>query len=413
MWNIRKHLRVKILSFILAVVLLLSDFSVGQSDRTSVAFAIETQTGEQSITKKDNGRSGRTDPPAAMMAAEEWENTPFSNLSIETEEPQVSEQPARTEEPQATEQPVQTEKPEETEKPQETKNPDKKIPRLKAVSGVRLVRYTTNSVKVSWKKHKKAKYYRVYYHKKNGKAKLDGITKNTRYLVKGLKNKTRYSFYVVASVSKKASSGKSRPSKEVSVKTRKYIHKTIFAGDSICQAIGYGQAFPQMHMAGKKKVVAYRGLNTVTFHTKRVFNGKTGLQKLISEKPYRVYMMMGMNEIHYRSTGAMIAEYKGMIQRIKKESPDTDIVLCALSPVTRAERARHSGYWQIPVFNKKLKKLAKQTGAHYFDYTAFLKDSGGYLKAGYAERDGYHWKASAYTVFGKLVNKYEKKLDGR
>lgn len=388
MYNTRKHLRVKILSFLLAVVLLSADLFADPAELY-----------------------------AARVAVKERENSSFSsNMPVETgqpvqtEGPQETRQPVQTEDPRDTGQPAQIEEPKGNEKPQKEK-PDKKVPRLKTVSGIRLARYSSNSVKVSWKKHKRAKYYRVYYHKKNGKAKLAGITKNTRYLVKKLKNETSYYFYVVASDSQKTSSGESKPSKEVSIKTRNYIHKTIFAGDSVCEGIGYGQAIPQMQMAGKKKVVAYRGLNTVTFHTKRIFNGKTGLQKVIAEKPYRVYMMLGINEIHYRKTGDMIAEYRGMIERIKMESPNTDLVLCAVSPVTRAEKARHSGYWQIPVFNKKLKKLAKQTGAHYFDYTAFLKDSGGYLKAEYAEGDGYHWKSPAYTVFGKLVNEFEKRLD--
>ena len=121
--------------------------------------------------------------------------------------------------------------------------------------------------------------------------------------------------------------------------------------------------------------------------------------------------MLGINEIHYRKANDIIAEYEDMLRGIKQASPNTDIVLCAISPVTRAERARYPGYWQIPLFNKKLKKLAKKIDATYFDYTDFLKDSGGYLKAEYAERDGYHWKFPAYTVFGKVVNQFEKSLD--
>lgn len=107
----------------------------------------------------------------------------------------------------------------------------------------------------------------------------------------------------------------------------------------------------------------------------------------------------------------MIAEYKDMINYIRQVSPNTDIVLCAVSPVTRAERARHTGMKQIPIFNKKLKKLAKKVHANYLDYTDFLKDSGGYLKAQYAAGDGYHWKNPAYTQFGKVVGKYDKALD--
>ena len=109
-------------------------------------------------------------------------------------------------------------------------------------------------------------------------------------------------------------------------------------------------------------------------------------------------------------TGAM-PEYKDMINYIRQVSPNTDIVLCAVSPVTRAERARHTGMKQIPIFNKKLKKLAKKVHANYLDYTDFLKDSGGYLKAQYAAGDGYHWKNPAYTQFGKVVGKYDKALD--
>ena len=67
--------------------------------------------------------------------------------------------------------------------------------------------------------------------------------------------------------------------------------------------------------------------------------------------------------------------------------------------------------WQIPVFNKKLKKLAKKMGLHYLDYTGFLKDSGGYLKGVYAEGDGYHWKSPAYVKFGTVVGKYDRSLD--
>ena len=301
-----------------------------------------------------------------------------------------------------------------TPKPTPTGTQKPYVKQLKKVSGVKLSRYATGQIKVTWKKNKKAKYYRFYYSKKRtGKYRLAGVTKNTKFIVKRLKNNTTYYFYVQACAKKKKESISDSPiSKKVHIKTKTFQRKTIFAGDSICQGIGYpGWAYPYMNIKGKKKVIAYRGLNTVTFHTKRIFRGKTGLQKLIAERPYRVYMMLGMNEIHARRSDSMIAEYKSMIKAIKQACPDTDIVLCAISPVTRAEKARHPGHWQIPVFNKKLKALAKRTGCRYFDYTAFLKDSGGYLKAQYAEGDGYHWKSSAYATFARVVSKYDKALD--
>lgn len=334
--------------------------------------------------------------------------------AVPTESPSITAMPSikPSATPMATKLPLATASPAPQPTAKPTPKPTPHIPTLKKVAGVKLVRYSTHAVKVTWKKHKKAKFYRVYYaRKKNGKYHLAGTTKRQQFLVNKLKNKKTYYFYVRAGKKKKASPSDSAPSVKRRMKLKSYRRKIIFAGDSICQAIGYGQSFPKMHSSAKKKVVAYRGLNTVTFHTKRIFKGRTGLQKLIAEKPYRVYMMLGMNEIHYRKAKLMIAEYRDMIRSIQQASPHTDIVLCAVSPVTRAERARHSGLWQISSFNKKLKKLAKKLGVRYFDYTGFLKDSGGYLKAQYAERDGYHWKPSAYVKFGTIIGKYDKSLD--
>lgn len=294
-----------------------------------------------------------------------------------------------------------------------TPNPEPQIKTLKKISGLKLIRYSANTVKVTWKKHKTAKYFQVYYAaKKEGIYRCAGVTKKEYFFVKHLKKGKTYYFYVKACENKKASQTDSEPSQIVYMKMKKYSRKTIFAGDSICQGIGYpGWAYPWMDIGGKKKVIAYRGLNTVTFHTKRIFHGKTGLQKLFSESPYRVYMMLGMNELPFRNISSIIAEYKSMVQVIRQMCPDTDIVICAVSPVTRIQWARYPGYKKIPLLNKRLKKMAKKAGVRYFDYTGFLKDSSGCLKTVYAARDGYHWKIPAYKQFAKEVVKYEKSID--
>ncbi len=322
--------------------------------------------------------------------------------------------PVRTEKPKVTAKPKITAKPKHTKKPKPTAKP-KPTPHvvpLKKVTGVELLRYSTNAVRVTWKKQRKAKYYRVYYSKrKKGGYHLAGMTKDTDYLVKRLKNKKTYRFYVQACKQKKKALSDSKPSKIRRMTMKKYRRKIIFAGDSICEGIGYGWAFPRMHSSAEKKTVAYRGLNTITFHTKRVFHGQTGLQRVISEKPYRVYMMLGLNEISYRTSEQILAEYKDLVKSIRLSCPKTDIVLCAISPVTRAENASHPGMSQIPGFNKKLSLMAKKLKMKYFDYTGFLKDSSGHLKAEYAAGDGYHWQSSAYVKFGTIVGKFEKSLE--
>ena len=264
-----------------------------------------------------------------------------------------------------------------TEIPATPAVPVKKLPSVKKV---KVVRFSTHSVKLTWKKQKKTK---------------------------------KYYFYITAGKKKQLSETDSNPSKVVSKKMKTYVRTTVFAGDSITEGLTYEGGFAHMPIGGKKRTIAYRGLNTVTFHTKRVFHGRTGLQKLIATKPYRVYMMLGMNEIHYQKISNMLSEYRDMLEAIKQSCPDTDIIVCAISPVTRAEKARHPGFWQRPVFNRKLKKLAKKMSVTYLDYTDFLKDSKGYLKAAYATGDGYHWKPPAYAKFGKILAKYDRQRDGR
>jgi len=301
---------------------------------------------------------------------------------------------------------------ENTSTPKPSSAPVKPISRLKQVKGVRLIRYSTHSIKVTWKKHKKAKFYRVYYSKKkNNRGRLAGITKNTQYMVKKLKNNTSYYFYVVACKAKKTSDGDSSPSSKVHMKTRTYIRKTIFAGDSITKGImDYGM-LNKFSIKGCKKVVAAISLNTVTFRTRKAFGKMTGLQKIIAEKPSRVYMMLGINEVHYRRADDILSDYRTLVHAIKKACPNTEVVICAISPVTRAEMARYKGYSRTPAVNKKLSKLAKKTNNRYFDYTGFLKDSDGCLKARYAAGDGYHWVPSAYIKFANVISKYNKSLD--
>ncbi|MCH5268205.1 MAG: hypothetical protein J1E62_07660 [Lachnospiraceae bacterium] len=306
------------------------------------------------------------------------------------------------------EEPMQV--PEESPAPEPTEKPA--LPALKKVTGVKAVRFSTNAVKIIWKKHKKAKYYRVYYSiKGKGKYRLAGVTTDTHFLVTKLKNKKTYSFYVIACRNKRLSPADSKASKKVHMKMKTYQRKIVFAGDSICQGIGQGWSFPRMHSGAKKKIVAYKGLSTITYQKKKLFNGKTALQKLISEKPYRVYMILGLNDVHARRANLIIADYKDLVCAIQQGSPNTDIVLCAVSPVTRGACARKPGMRQIPLFNRKLKKMSKKMGVRYFDYTEFLKDSKGYMKARYAAKDGYHWKPAAYVTFGKVVGKYDRALD--
>ena len=69
------------------------------------------------------------------------------------------------------------------------------VEKLHSVKKVKVVRFSTHSVKLTWKKQKKAKYYHIFVStKKDGKYRKKLSTKNNVCLVKKLKNKKKYYF---------------------------------------------------------------------------------------------------------------------------------------------------------------------------------------------------------------------------
>ncbi len=285
---------------------------------------------------------------------------------------------------------------------------------VEPLSGVRLVRYSTTSIKVMWdqSKNKKAKWYKVYYAKsKTGKFKLAGVTKNSWYRVKNLKNGQDYYFGVKACTTKKESGFDSMLSKTAKMKTVPYERTTIFAGDSITTGLSSYHILDEIAIGGKKSVVAAIGLNTMTFRTKKVFNGKSGVESIVAARPYRVYIMLGDNDIHFRNKNDLIDGYREIVRAIKEGTPDTDIVILAASPVTAAEVSRRKGFAQIPAYNQGLSALAKEMGVKYFDCTGFLKDSTGWLKSAYNAGDGVHWQLAAYHEYARRLTAYDKSQD--
>lgn len=283
---------------------------------------------------------------------------------------------------------------------------------LPTVTGIQTSRYSTSSIKVTWKKTKNAASYKIYTSTtKNGTRRLAGSTRKNHFRIKGLRNNTTYYIRIQACAGSSSRYGVSRLSDAVVMRTKTYRRTTVFAGDSITTGLTVYKTINRIGIGGNKKVTAAIGLNTVTFRTRRVFGGKSGLSRVISYKPYRIYMMLGINELHFRRADLMITQYENLLRAIKRASPQTDIVLLAVSPVTKAERAKRPGFGQIPDFNKKLKWLAGKTGCRYYDYTAFLKNSDGFLTAKYSAGDGYHWNTAGYNRFAQIITTYDKSLD--
>ncbi len=275
----------------------------------------------------------------------------------------------------------------------------------------------SGKIVVKWKKTSSVTGYQIQYatnssFTKNVKTKTVSDASTVSKTLSGLTNGTTY--YVRVRSYKTISGTKyysTWSSKDSCTPRAKCI---VFAGDSITTGL-YASSYngiSKMTMSGTKYVVAKGSLNSATYQTSTVFNGSTGVSKLISYKPTRVYIMLGMNEVTWKSTSAIKTDYTNLIKKIQNSCPDVEIVVLALSPVTKAKASSITGFKKVGTYNATIKEVAEANGCYFYDYTADFVDSSGYLKTSYCGGDGIHWSATAYAKFGELITAYDKALDG-
>ena len=276
---------------------------------------------------------------------------------------------------------------------------------------IRQVKAKNNTqLRLIWEKRKGAGYYEVYRSAaKHGTYKKIGGTTEHSYVDTKCKKNTKYYYKVRALASENDRTGESKLSKAMSGHTRNVPKKVVFAGDSIMSGLSAYGLTKEIHIPGKKRVVAYKGLGTLTFQTSGKFHGETGVDTVVAWQPDRLYLMLGMNEIEYRKMDDMLQNYSEILEQLQDESPKTEIVLLSVSPVTKSVETRKKGFVRISRWNKKVEKLAAEYGCHYFSFADAMKDSNGYLK--YGDGDGIHWTVSGYRTFISQIEACDKKLN--
>lgn len=260
-------------------------------------------------------------------------------------------------------------------------------------------RQTEYKVELNWKTYKYVTKYVVYRaNDKDGKYKKIGTTKKQTFLDKSIKANKVYYYKVQAqgksTEGKKVTSALSRPLK---VKTPKHVVKTAYVGDSVMS----GMSAYKIITGKNQKVITKIGVSPYNF-----YNGSI-MDTLLDYRPDRIYIMLGMNSLVGSPSEAqmdsIIRYYRKILEECMDENPEVHIVILPVSP-TRTDRVKNS---TINSYNKKLKKLAQDLKVEYYDYTDYLKNPDGTLKAGYSAGDGIHWKIDAYRKLKEKLEEHE------
>ena len=136
------------------------------------------------------------------------------------------------------------------------------------------------------------------------------------------------------------------------------------------------------------------GLTVETAATEKfsVADGKyTALDALGVLKPAKVYIMLGLNELGWKSADIFIEKYAAIIDAALAANPDCLVYVQSILPVSAAKDA--GGTWcnnaNVNARNERLKELAEEKGVYYLDVASAFRGEDGCLPAGDTP-DGIH-----------------------
>ena len=116
-------------------------------------------------------------------------------------------------------------------------------------------------------------------------------------------------------------------------------------------------------------------------------------------KPSKLILNFGSFSSLWISEDVLISQASSMIEKIQKESPETQIVLISIYPVTKdGINSDHFEQGSINRCNFSLLELANKYKLKFLDVQTVLKDSSGYGNPSYYISDGFHLTANGHRV---------------
>lgn len=182
---------------------------------------------------------------------------------------------------------------------------------------------------------------------------------------------------------------------DISLIDAKYLKDVVIIGDSIAKGYSvYGRLEDDNVLA-----VGSIGVRNV-LETQFDYQGfSLEITDILNRrKPKYIFISLGMNDINIHSEEEFTNNYRNFIEEIKKVTPDSKIIVTAITPVTYGNKFTQNE--KIDTYNEALRKMV-------FDYNSdkiffvnaaqYIKDSSNNgLISKFTSGDGIHLSAEAY-----------------
>lgn len=104
----------------------------------------------------------------------------------------------------------------------------------------------------------------------------------------------------------------------------------------------------------------------------------------------KLFLMLGQNDLGYRTIEDTIESYETIINRIREKSPDVEIYIQSLVHEWCDTGADNSRNEKIDLYNAELEVFAAEMGCNYLDIKMYIEDHCGRMAAPYNMDYGIH-----------------------
>jgi lysophospholipase L1-like esterase len=127
------------------------------------------------------------------------------------------------------------------------------------------------------------------------------------------------------------------------------------------------------------------------------------LEEVLRHRPRKIFLWVGINDLLLRSSVSETTQrYQSVVQRIREQSPDTELYLMSVLPINNEVKNIGIENTLIQALNLEIAKIARAYALPYIDIYPQLSDAQGRLAATFTS-DGIHLNGKAYTIIRQAI----------
>lgn len=171
----------------------------------------------------------------------------------------------------------------------------------------------------------------------------------------------------------------------------------VILGDSLTSPCEWGELFGDIR-------VKNRGLGGDTAK-----NMLSRLDSILSSQPAKIFIMVGTNDLHRTPIEAIIEDYKRIVEQIEVRSPNSEVYVQSVLPVSEDRETTGRNNESIIELNKRLNILASQYKLTYVNLFSLFAGNDNRLNPEYTT-DGLHLNGKGYLVWKNALQGYIRPL---